>query len=142
MYTIKQFLNYDIYFSDACHPYEPFRCPGDGHCISIQYLCDGAPDCVSNDRFSFVIHRFNQLKCSLSQNNNTISFHFLFFYRMTGKIFFIFNLFLLQSGLERPNECILHGNVNSNAFISRNSVWFLSDTDFVLLYLNLFLTWS
>lgn len=32
-------------FSDACHPYEPFRCPGDGHCISIQYLCDGAPDC-------------------------------------------------------------------------------------------------
>lgn len=31
--------------SDACHPYEPFRCPGDGNCISIQYLCDGAPDC-------------------------------------------------------------------------------------------------
>lgn len=30
---------------DACHPYEPFRCPGDGICISIQYLCDGAPDC-------------------------------------------------------------------------------------------------
>ncbi|KAI5699327.1 IDLSRF-like peptide isoform X2 [Diaphorina citri] len=29
----------------ACHPYEPFRCPGDGTCISIQYLCDGAPDC-------------------------------------------------------------------------------------------------
>nr|CAD7256480.1 unnamed protein product [Timema shepardi] len=30
---------------DACHPYEPFKCPGDGICISIQYLCDGAPDC-------------------------------------------------------------------------------------------------
>ncbi|XP_043273019.1 prohormone-4 [Venturia canescens] len=30
---------------DACHPYEPFRCPGDRTCISIQYLCDGAPDC-------------------------------------------------------------------------------------------------
>ncbi|XP_046387442.1 IDLSRF-like peptide [Ischnura elegans] len=29
----------------SCHPYEPFRCPGDGICISIQYLCDGAPDC-------------------------------------------------------------------------------------------------
>ncbi|XP_012261677.1 IDLSRF-like peptide [Athalia rosae] len=29
----------------ACHPYEPFKCPEDGHCISIQYLCDGAPDC-------------------------------------------------------------------------------------------------
>lgn len=28
-----------------CHPYEPFKCPGDGACISIQYLCDGAPDC-------------------------------------------------------------------------------------------------
>jgi len=28
-----------------CPDYEPFRCPrGDG-CISIQYLCDGAPDC-------------------------------------------------------------------------------------------------
>merc|ERR1712071_18807 len=24
---------------DACHPYEPFKCPGDGACISIQYLC-------------------------------------------------------------------------------------------------------
>ncbi|XP_054725110.1 IDLSRF-like peptide [Anastrepha obliqua] len=30
---------------EACHPYEPFKCPGDGNCISIQYLCDGAPDC-------------------------------------------------------------------------------------------------
>nr|QQN72878.1 Type-A GSEFLamide peptide precursor [Lygus hesperus] len=32
--------------SEACHPYEPFKCPGDGACISIQYLCDGAPDCL------------------------------------------------------------------------------------------------
>lgn len=31
--------------SDPCHPYEPFKCPGDGACISIQYLCDGAADC-------------------------------------------------------------------------------------------------
>lgn len=31
--------------AEACHPYEPFKCPGDGNCISIQYLCDGAPDC-------------------------------------------------------------------------------------------------
>ncbi|XP_034193120.1 prohormone-4 [Osmia lignaria lignaria] len=30
---------------NACRPYEPFKCPGDGICISIQYLCDGAPDC-------------------------------------------------------------------------------------------------
>ncbi|XP_046984818.1 IDLSRF-like peptide isoform X1 [Schistocerca americana] len=33
---------------EACHPYEPFKCPGGegkGICISIQYLCDGAPDC-------------------------------------------------------------------------------------------------
>ncbi|XP_017793412.1 PREDICTED: prohormone-4 [Habropoda laboriosa] len=30
---------------NACRPYEPFKCPGDGMCISIQYLCDGAPDC-------------------------------------------------------------------------------------------------
>ncbi|XP_066587924.1 IDLSRF-like peptide [Prorops nasuta] len=30
----------------SCHPYEPFKCPGDQLlCISIQYLCDGAPDC-------------------------------------------------------------------------------------------------
>jgi len=34
-----------LHISDACHPYEPFKCPGDGTCISIQYLCDGAPDC-------------------------------------------------------------------------------------------------
>ncbi|XP_021002167.1 IDLSRF-like peptide isoform X1 [Parasteatoda tepidariorum] len=32
--------------SDRCHPTQPFRCPGDRTvCISIQYLCDGAPDC-------------------------------------------------------------------------------------------------
>ncbi|OXA59041.1 prohormone-4 isoform X2 [Folsomia candida] len=33
---------------DNCHPYQPFKCPhpeGHGKCISIQYLCDGAPDC-------------------------------------------------------------------------------------------------
>ena len=29
----------------ACEAFEPFRCPSDGRCISIQYLCDGAPDC-------------------------------------------------------------------------------------------------
>lgn len=34
-----------LFFPDACHPYEPFKCPSDGNCISIQYLCDGAPDC-------------------------------------------------------------------------------------------------
>lgn len=29
-----------------CHPTQPFRCPGGTNiCISIQYLCDGAPDC-------------------------------------------------------------------------------------------------
>lgn len=28
-----------------CAAYEPFRCPGGEVCISIQYLCDGAPDC-------------------------------------------------------------------------------------------------
>lgn len=32
-------------FADPCHPYEPFKCPGSDQCISIQYLCDGAPDC-------------------------------------------------------------------------------------------------
>lgn len=36
---------YLFFITDACHPYEPFKCPGDGNCISIQYLCDGAPDC-------------------------------------------------------------------------------------------------
>ncbi|ODN01397.1 Prohormone-4 [Orchesella cincta] len=35
-------------YSENCHPYQPFKCPhpeGKGKCISIQYLCDGAPDC-------------------------------------------------------------------------------------------------
>ncbi|XP_034486608.1 IDLSRF-like peptide [Drosophila innubila] len=31
--------------NEPCHAYEPFKCPVDGNCISIQYLCDGAPDC-------------------------------------------------------------------------------------------------
>lgn len=43
------FLGFNGFYSyisgEACHPYEPFKCPGDGVCISIQYLCDGAPDC-------------------------------------------------------------------------------------------------
>ncbi|KAI1302324.1 Prohormone-4 [Halotydeus destructor] len=31
---------------ERCHPIQPFRCPGERTiCISIQYLCDGAPDC-------------------------------------------------------------------------------------------------
>ena len=36
-----------LFFKDgeACHPYKPFKCPEDDTCISIQYLCDGAPDC-------------------------------------------------------------------------------------------------
>eukprot|EP00096_Caligus_rogercresseyi_P008822 TRINITY_DN2858_c0_g1_i1.p1 TRINITY_DN2858_c0_g1~~TRINITY_DN2858_c0_g1_i1.p1 ORF type:complete len:198 (-),score=16.53 TRINITY_DN2858_c0_g1_i1:369-962(-) len=29
----------------TCKAFEPFRCPKEGKCISIQYLCDGAPDC-------------------------------------------------------------------------------------------------
>lgn len=28
-----------------CEAFEPFKCPLEGRCISIQYLCDGAPDC-------------------------------------------------------------------------------------------------
>jgi len=28
-----------------CEAFKPFRCPDNGQCISIQYLCDGAPDC-------------------------------------------------------------------------------------------------
>merc|ERR1719369_2334228 len=28
-----------------CPAFEPFRCPEENRCISIQYLCDGAPDC-------------------------------------------------------------------------------------------------
>lgn len=40
---------------EACHPYEPFKCPGDGACISIQYLCDGAPDCPDGWANSFIV---------------------------------------------------------------------------------------
>merc|ERR1711974_391625 len=29
----------------ACEAFEPFRCPTDGRCMGIQYLCGGAPDC-------------------------------------------------------------------------------------------------
>ena len=38
---------FDLVVSAAlkCEAFEPFRCPSDGRCISIQYLCDGAPDC-------------------------------------------------------------------------------------------------
>merc|ERR1712037_129836 len=31
--------------SGNCPAFEPFRCPEENRCISIQYLCDGAPDC-------------------------------------------------------------------------------------------------
>ncbi|XP_037085297.1 prohormone-4-like [Pollicipes pollicipes] len=31
-----------------CRPTEPFLCPGGEVCISIAYLCDGAPDCPDN----------------------------------------------------------------------------------------------
>lgn len=41
---IKVFF-FSLSIIETCHPYEPFRCPSDGNCISIQYLCDGAPDC-------------------------------------------------------------------------------------------------
>jgi len=30
----------------SCPSFEPFRCPQEGKCISIQYLCDGADDCA------------------------------------------------------------------------------------------------
>merc|ERR1712179_894402 len=29
----------------SCPAFEPFRCPEEQQCISIQYLCDGAADC-------------------------------------------------------------------------------------------------
>merc|ERR1712212_1307225 len=29
----------------GCPAFEPFRCPEEQRCISIQYLCDGAADC-------------------------------------------------------------------------------------------------
>merc|ERR1719167_2152915 len=31
----------------SCPSFEPFRCPEEAKCISIQYLCDGAADCVT-----------------------------------------------------------------------------------------------
>ena len=38
---------FQYYFAEQkCKAFEPFRCPLDGRCISIQYLCDGAPDCM------------------------------------------------------------------------------------------------
>merc|ERR1712212_53971 len=30
----------------SCPAFEPFRCPEERKCISIQYLCDGANDCT------------------------------------------------------------------------------------------------
>lgn len=42
---LNNYMWFIFILGDACHPYEPFKCPGDGTCISIQYLCDGAPDC-------------------------------------------------------------------------------------------------
>lgn len=33
-----------VFLEIKCEAFEPFRCPLDGRCISIQYLCDGAPD--------------------------------------------------------------------------------------------------
>eukprot|EP00090_Calanus_glacialis_P044939 TRINITY_DN8075_c0_g1_i1.p1 TRINITY_DN8075_c0_g1~~TRINITY_DN8075_c0_g1_i1.p1 ORF type:complete len:211 (-),score=24.45 TRINITY_DN8075_c0_g1_i1:361-993(-) len=31
----------------SCPSFEPFRCPQEEKCISIQYLCDGAADCIN-----------------------------------------------------------------------------------------------
>ncbi|XP_015795028.1 IDLSRF-like peptide [Tetranychus urticae] len=42
-------LSYCAVDTERCRPTEPFRCPGkENVCISIQYLCDGAPDCKDN----------------------------------------------------------------------------------------------
>jgi hypothetical protein len=43
--TFEFILGWNDDAGEPCHPYEPFKCPGDGACISIQYLCDGAADC-------------------------------------------------------------------------------------------------
>lgn len=32
--------------NSQCPAFEPFKCPEEKKCISIQYLCDGAPDCM------------------------------------------------------------------------------------------------
>merc|ERR1712080_746731 len=40
------FFHNNLGFERKCEAFEPFRCPSDGRCISIQYLCDGAPDCT------------------------------------------------------------------------------------------------
>merc|ERR1711872_356644 len=32
----------------SCPAFEPFACPTENRCISIQYLCDGAPDCTDS----------------------------------------------------------------------------------------------
>lgn len=49
IYTINfayYIFSRNFLFSERkCEAFEPFRCPSDGRCISIQYLCDGAPDC-------------------------------------------------------------------------------------------------
>ena len=43
----KNYSKHFLYFAETkCKAFEPFRCPLDGRCISIQYLCDGAPDCM------------------------------------------------------------------------------------------------
>lgn len=43
--TSETYTIFFLFLLETCHPYEPFKCPSDGNCISIQYLCDGAPDC-------------------------------------------------------------------------------------------------
>merc|ERR1712109_142036 len=40
-----QHIKRELGLERKCEAFEPFRCPSDGRCISIQYLCDGAPDC-------------------------------------------------------------------------------------------------
>ena len=53
-FTIKNEFRYFLIYKNVhhqfsetkCKAFEPFRCPLDGRCISIQYLCDGAPDCM------------------------------------------------------------------------------------------------
>merc|ERR1712080_360494 len=41
-----QHIKRELGLERKCEAFEPFRCPSDGRCISIQYLCDGAPDCT------------------------------------------------------------------------------------------------